>query len=28
MSETWLARYLQGCGVIADGLGRDHVPVF
>ena len=28
MSETWLARYLQGCGVIADGLRRDRVPVF
>jgi hypothetical protein len=28
MSETWLARYVKGCGVIADGLRRDHVPVF
>ena len=28
MSETWLGRYLQGCGVIADGLRRDRVPVF
>jgi hypothetical protein len=28
MSETWLGRYLRGCGAIADGLRRDHVPVF
>jgi hypothetical protein len=28
MSETWLARYLLGCGVIADGLGRDRVLLF
>jgi hypothetical protein len=28
MSQTWLARYLQGCGVIAHGLRRDRVRVF
>jgi hypothetical protein len=28
MSETWLARYVQGCDVIAAGLRRDRVPVF
>lgn len=28
MSETWPARYQQGCGLIVNGLGRNRVPVF